>query len=143
MNALNAAGTVHSQMDKVVKMFSYLLYIHLLEYSCFTLLCQSVLYSKGNQPFVYIYPPLPFWFPTHLCHHTEHWAEFPLCVGSISTFFIHRRHMSIPTSQIIHPPLFPLGIQMFVFYVCVFISVVQDHSIPKMGNFLLCILTTI
>ena len=40
----------------------------LLEYSCFSLLCHFLLYSKVNQLYVYIYP-LFFGFPSHLDHH--------------------------------------------------------------------------
>ena len=40
----------------------------LLEYSCFTTLCQYLLYSKVNQLYVYIHP-LFFGFPSHLGHH--------------------------------------------------------------------------
>ena len=40
----------------------------LLEYSCFTMLCQFLLYSKLNQLYIYIYP-LFFGFPSHLGHH--------------------------------------------------------------------------
>ena len=39
-----------------------------LEYNCFTLLCQFLLYCKVNQPCVYMYP-LSFGFPSHLGHH--------------------------------------------------------------------------
>ena len=42
--------------------------IFLLEYSCFTMLCQFLLYSKVNQLYVYVYP-LFFGFPSHLGHH--------------------------------------------------------------------------
>ena len=31
----------------------------LLEYTCFTMLCQFLLYNKVNQLYVYIYPPIP------------------------------------------------------------------------------------
>ena len=45
------------------KFFSFLL-----EYSCFTILCQLLLYSKLNQLYLYIYP-LFFGFPSHLSHY--------------------------------------------------------------------------
>ena len=38
-----------------------------LEYSCFTMLCSILLYSKANQPYTYI-DPLFFGFPSHLGH---------------------------------------------------------------------------
>ena len=36
-------------------LFIYL-FIYLLEYSCFTMLCQFLPYSKVNQLYIYIYP---------------------------------------------------------------------------------------
>ena len=44
------------------------IYLFLLEYSCFTMLCQFLLYSKVSQLYVYIFP-LFFRFPSHLGHH--------------------------------------------------------------------------
>ena len=37
------------------------------EYSCFTVLCQFLLYGKVNQLYVYMYSPF-FGFPSHLGH---------------------------------------------------------------------------
>ena len=39
-----------------------------LENGCFTMLCWFLLYSKMNQPYIYIHP-LFFGFHSHLCHH--------------------------------------------------------------------------
>ena len=44
------------------------LFSFLLEYSCFTMMCYFLLYSKLNKLYVYIYP-LFFAFPSHLGHH--------------------------------------------------------------------------
>ena len=40
----------------------------LLEYSCFTMLCDLVLYSKVNKLYMYIHP-LFFGLPSYLVHH--------------------------------------------------------------------------
>ena len=47
------------------------LFFFLLEYNCFTMLCQFLLYNEVNQLCIYIYPlPLgPTPKPTHLGHH--------------------------------------------------------------------------
>ena len=64
-------------------------FIVLLEYSCFTLLCPFLLYSKVNQPYAYIYP-LFFGFPSHLGHYRAQ-AGFPVLYSrfSLVTCFIH------------------------------------------------------
>ena len=114
----------NGESDKI-----FLINLFILEYSCFTLLCQFLLYSKVNQPFVYPPPTFLDFLPIYVT--TEHGAEFPVwCSGfSLVISFIHSGvYMSIPISQFIHPPLFPLGIHMFVFYVCVFISALQIRS---------------
>ena len=46
-------------------LFSFFLGYTLLEYSCF-IMCQFLLYSKMNRPYIY---PLPFGFPSHSGHH--------------------------------------------------------------------------
>ena len=82
----------------------------LLEYSCFTMLCQFLLYNKVNQLYVYIYP-LFFGFPSHLGHHRA-LSRVPCAIQfSLVINFIHSInsvYMSIPFSQfILHP--FPPG----------------------------------
>ena len=47
----------------------------LLEYSCFTMLCQFLLHSKVNQLYVYTYPLFLDFFPIQVA--TEHSVEFP------------------------------------------------------------------
>ena len=50
------------------RIFSFYLEKQKLEYSCFAMLRYFLLYSKVNQPYVYIYP-LPFGFLFHSDHH--------------------------------------------------------------------------
>ena len=47
--------------------FLHWFFFNLLKYSCFTMLCYFLLYSKVNLPDVHIYP-LFFGFPSHLGH---------------------------------------------------------------------------
>ena len=48
--------------------FSFIKFFFLLEYSCFIMFCQFLVYSKVDQLCVYIYPFF-FGFPSHLGHH--------------------------------------------------------------------------
>ena len=41
------------------KYLEFFLYTSLLEYSCFTMLCQFLLYNKVNQLHAYVYPHIP------------------------------------------------------------------------------------
>ena len=41
------------------RLFIYFFNRSLLEYNCFTILCQFLLYNKVHQPYAYIYPRIP------------------------------------------------------------------------------------
>ena len=56
----------------------------LLEYSRFAMLCQFLLYSKGNQLYIYVYPVF-FQFPFHF---NLHRALSPLCSTVVYLLFI-------------------------------------------------------
>ena len=118
----------HSQMVKVVKkIFLYLLiylYWSIVVLHCYASFCYTAKWI--SHLYTYIPPTFLDFLPIYVT--TEHGVEFPVwCSGfSLVISFIHSSvYMSIPISQFIHPPLFPLGIHMFVFYVCVFISALQ------------------
>ena len=112
-----------------------------LEYSCFAVLCQFLLYSKMNQPYIYT-QPLPFGLPSRPGHHSA--LSRVLCARSsltvlqidgtsisFVTCFIHSinsAYVSIPGSQFLSPLPFPLGVHTFVLYVCVSISALQIRS---------------
>ena len=49
---------------------SFLFFPSLLEYYCFTMLCQFLLYSKVNQLYAYIYPIFLDFLPIYI--NTEH-----------------------------------------------------------------------
>ena len=82
-----------------------------MEYSCFTLLCHFLLYSKLNQPYILLFLD----FPSSQVI-TEHQVEFPVIYSrfSLVIYFIHCSvYMSIPISQFIHFFPFPLGIHVY------------------------------
>ena len=80
------------------------------------MLCSFLLYSTVNQPYVYTFP-LFFGFLFHLGHHKElsrvacAYSRFSLVIHFI--YSIKSVYMSIPISQVIPSPPFPLGIHMF------------------------------
>ena len=82
-------------------------YFFKLEYSCFSLLCQLLLYDKVNQPYIYVYP-LFFGLPSHLGHHKA--PSRHLCAtGSrqLSTL-----QMAVQYSNVNPTPTFPLCIHV-------------------------------
>ena len=60
-------GTEMAEFEYDSSVF-FFFFFFLLEYSCFTILCQFLLYSKVNQLYIYIYS-LFFGFPSYLGHH--------------------------------------------------------------------------
>ena len=93
----------------------------LLEYSCFTMLCWFLLYSKVDKLYVYIYL-LFFGFPSHLGCHRMRVGFFELYSRfSIVIYFIHSItgiYMSIAISQFIPypPPSFFFFFQITCFF---------------------------
>ena len=95
-----------------------------LEYNCFLLLCQFVLYSKGNQQYVFTYP-LFFGILSNSGHHRA-LIEFPalyrrfsLVMDVYSVHTISSIYMSVTVSQFIPPPPYPLGIHVCSLHLCV------------------------
>ena len=99
--------------------------------------CASFCHAAKWISHMYAYIPsvldfLPIWVTT------EHWGEFPLLYSRFSLviyfiYSINRVYMSIPVPQFIpHSSLSPLGIHMFILYVCVSISSLQMcSSVPS------------
>ena len=87
----------------------------LLEYSCFTMLCQFLLYNKVNQLYVYIHPHIPSLLrlpPTlpipPLQVVTKHRADHPVLCGCfpLAVYFIFGSvYMSMPLSHFV--PAYP------------------------------------
>ena len=107
----------------------------LLEYNCFIMLFEFLLYSKVNRLHVYILSPL-FWisFPFKSPQSTE---QSSLCYAVRFSFlicFIHSRVyicISTPISQFIPTLSSPLSIHMFILYIWVSISTLQvGSSVP-------------
>ena len=107
----------------------------LLEYNCFTVVCQFLLYNKVNQLYIYIYPHIPSLLclpPTlpipPLQVVTEHGADL-LCYAAAShqlsilhlVAYICPCH-SLNSSQLTLPP--PLVLKS-ILYVCIFIPVLE------------------
>ena len=61
-----AEASFSQQFPFLSSLEQYILFKKLLEYNYLTIL--FLLYSKGNQPYVYIHPFF-FEFPYHLVHH--------------------------------------------------------------------------
>ena len=87
----------------------------LLEYNCFTMLCQFLLYNKVNQPYAYIYPHIPSLLrlpPTRpippLQVVTKHRADLPVlcsCFPLAICFTFGSVYMSMPLSHFV--PAYP------------------------------------
>ena len=111
----------------------------LLEYNCFTMSCQFLLYNKVNQLYVYIYipisPPSCASFPSSLSHPSR-WTQsaklISLCYAAAShqLFILHLVVYICPchslTSSHLTPP--PPRVLKSILYVCVFICVLPLGS---------------
>ena len=106
----------------------------LLESSCFTMLCQLLLYTEVNQLHIYIQSP-SLRFPTHLSHHRA-FSRVPCSIKQVHTgylfyyyFFqlptlysINSVYISIPTFQFICPaPIAPVTISLLSTSVSLFL----------------------
>ena len=102
----------------------------LLEYFCFTMLCQFLLYSTVNRLCIYIYP-LSFGLPSHLGYHRA-LSRVPCAIEQILVSYLLYIWQCIYAKPYlpIHPNLFPfpLGVHRFVLYVCVSIPILQISS---------------
>ena len=89
----------------------------LLEYNCFTMLCQFLLYNKVNQLYVYIYPHIPSFLclpatlpipPLQVV--TEYLADLPVrcsCFPLAIYFTFGSVYMSMPLSHFVQAYPFP------------------------------------
>ena len=106
----------------------------LLEYNCFTMLCQFLLYNKVKQLYVYIYPYIPS--PSPSLSHPSRWSQstqlISLCYAAAShqlsvlnlVVYICQCH-TLTSSQLNNPPS---NVLKSILYVCVFILVLPQGS---------------
>ena len=116
-------------LAKMQNKATYRLFFFKLEYSCFTMLCQFLLYGKVNQLYVYICP-LFFGFPSHLGHHRA-LSRVPCAIQQVLISYLFYTQQGIyvnPNLPIYPTPLSRLGIHTFVLYFCVSISALQTGS---------------
>ena len=109
----------------------------LLEYNCFTMLCQFLLYNKVNQLYVYIYPHIPSLLrlpPTlpipPLQVVTKHQADLLVLCGCFPLSNLHLvvyicQCYSLTSSQL---TLLPPHVLKSILYVCIFIPVLPLGS---------------
>ena len=103
-----------------VFLFVFGFFTSLLEYNCFTMLCQFLLYNKVNQLYVYIYPHIPSLLSLlatlpipPLQVFTNHGAELPVLCNSFPLaiyFTFSSVYMSMPLSHFVpasHSPPCP------------------------------------
>ena len=109
---------LQSQFQSYLLYWKYFLFqieYFLLEYNCFIMVCQFLLYNKVNQLYVYIYPHIPSFLhlsPTlpipPLQVVTRHRADLPVLCGCFPlaiNFTFASVYMSIPLSHFI--PCYP------------------------------------
>ena len=104
----------------------------LLRYSCFTMLCYFLLYSKVNQLYVYIYS-LFFGFPFHLGHRRA-LSRVPCAIQQvlISYLLYTQQCIYVNPNLPVHPTSPSLlGVHAFVLYIFVSVSALQiGSSVP-------------
>ena len=108
----------------------------LLEYNCFTMLCQFLLYNKVNQLFVYIYPHIPSLLrlpPSHPSRWSQSTKLISLCYAAASHQLSVLRLVvyicpcqSLTLSQLTLPA--PHILKSILQQVCVFIPVLPLGS---------------
>ena len=109
---------------------NFFLKTSLLEYNCFTMLCQFLLYNKVNQLYVYIYPHIPslLHFPPilpipHLQVVTKHRADLPMrcsCFPLAIYFTLGSVYMSMLLSFCPSLPFPPLCPQVHSIRLCLY-----------------------
>ena len=139
---LNSSKCSLFQCERTISFFNFILFYlfifyfltSLLEYNCFTMVCQFLLYNKVNQLYIYIYPHissllhLPLTLPiSPLQVVTKHRADLPvLCVCfPLAIYFTFGSH-SLTLSQFTLPP--PHILKSILQQVCVFIPVLPLGS---------------
>ena len=102
----------------------------LLEYNCFTVVCQFLLYNKVNQIYIYIYPHISFLLhlpPTlpipPLQVVTKHRANLPVLCGQ-NSFLSHSSMKSMQVNKL-------RGLGFLLFYCILGSSYPQPHMLSE------------
>ena len=124
------------------KIIYFYLLLFLLEYSCFTMLCQFLLYSKVNQVHVNIYP-LFFGFPSHRGHYGV-LNRVPCAIQSVLISYLfytqYQKCVYVNASLPVHPThpyrvgvhcLFSLSVSVSALQIS---SSVSFFQIPHISN---------
>ena len=110
----------------------------LLEYNCFTILCQFLLYNRVNQPYAYIYPHIPSLLSLPPTLHisplqaiTKHQADLPVlcCCFPLANYFTFGNvYMSMLLS--LHPSftLSPRVLKSVLYVYILFLPCNQVHQ---------------
>ena len=117
---------------------SFFFFTSLLEYNCFTVLCQFLLYNKVNQQYAYIYPHIPslLCLPPALLIPSlqvvaKHRANLPVpcsCLPLAIYFTFDSVYMSVLLSYFFPAYPSPFHVLKSILYVCVFIPVLPLGS---------------
>ena len=124
----------HLPSKSSLKLLSFFFLTSLLEYNCFTMVCQFLLYNKVNQLYVYTYPHIPSLLclpPTlpipPLQVVTKHRADLPVLCGCfpLSIYFTFGSvYTSMPLSHFapaypspsLCPQVHSLRLRLYSFY---------------------------
>ena len=112
----------------------YFLKTSLLEYNCFTIVCQFLLYNKVNQLYMYIYPHISS-LPSSLSHPSR-WSQstelISLCYAAASHYLFYiwqciYVHATLSLRPSLYFPL-PLSSSPFSMSASLFLSFPQVHQ---------------
>ena len=131
-------GLESPSLKKLSSCEYFLLYLFFFQFLFFKLVyscsCQLLLYSRVNQPYVFLCPTFLAFLPIWVI--TEHQVGFPVLYSrfSLVLYFIHSIHsvyMSIQTSQFILPPLCSLHLCFYFCFVTKIICTIRIWVISK------------
>ena len=131
-------NTINFFLNVLLPVLYYFFNTSLLEYNCFTMLCQFLLYNKVNQPSAYIYPhipsllSLPPTFPIPpLQVVTKHQADLPVLCSCSPLSILHLVVYICPCHSLTSSQftLLPPRVLKSILYVYVFIPALPLGSL--------------